>query len=148
MSKIDEKDGARAEGAGEIGDALMKAALDCFHTVSHDCILLSRDAAVPGNALAQLHARLADSAPAKLMLSQALELERRDVRESLLKAELIAARQVRDGLVAALKDIAQPANAGCGCDFPCRCDCPEAEATNAEEMREIASAALAAVEAV
>jgi len=44
----------------------------------------------------------------------------------------------------ALERIAQPVDAGCGCSFPCRCDTPEAEAINAEEMRENASQALAA----
>lgn len=48
----------------------------------------------------------------------------------------------------ALENIAQPANAGCGCDFPCRCDTTEAEAINAGAMRDIAGAALAATAAI
>lgn len=45
----------------------------------------------------------------------------------------------------ALEDIAKPANAGCGCDFPCRCDCDAAEAINAQHMREVANETLAAI---
>ncbi|GEM_PF-1448764 len=45
----------------------------------------------------------------------------------------------------ALEDIAQPADAGCGCSFPCRCDSEGAEAINAGYMRGIASDTLAEV---
>lgn len=41
-----------------------------------------------------------------------------------------------------LERIAAPADAGCGCSFPCRCKTPEAEAINAESMRDEAAAAL------
>lgn len=55
--------------------------------------------------------------------------------------ELLA---VQAQLVEALANIAQPANAGCGCHFPCRCDSEGAEAINAVSMRSEAQEALVA----
>lgn len=46
-------------------------------------------------------------------------------------------------LVEALVNIAEPANAGCGCHFPCRCDSEGAEAINAASKRNEAQEALA-----
>lgn len=55
--------------------------------------------------------------------------------------ELLA---IQAQLVEALANIAEPANAGCGCSFPCRCDSEGAEAINAGSMRGEAKEALAA----
>lgn len=55
--------------------------------------------------------------------------------------ELLA---IQAQLVEALANIAQPANAGCGCHFPCRCDSEGAEAISAVSMRSEAQEALVA----
>jgi hypothetical protein len=62
-------------------------------------------------------------------------------------ALIVRAVNAHDELVAALKRIALPADAGCGCSYPCRCDAPANEAIRAGVMRDIASEALAKTEA-
>ena len=66
-----------------------------------------------------------------------------NILAGLSPAELKRRYDAHDALVAALIHISQPADAGCGCSFPCRCNTPEAEEINADAMRDIASSALA-----
>lgn len=62
----------------------------------------------------------------------------------ILSAYQLGKERSNNALIKALENISRPANTGCGCDSPCRCECLEAEVINAEGMRDIAIAALAA----
>ena len=63
-------------------------------------------------------------------------------------ADLSKLQSAYDIMHKALCDISQPADAGCGCSFPCRCKTVEAEAINAESMRDIAIDALSDAERI
>lgn len=67
-----------------------------------------------------------------------------EVTQQAAKAE--TAEQANELMRKALEDIAQPADAGCGCSFPCRCNDDGAEAINAGILRGIASDTLAEVD--
>lgn len=64
------------------------------------------------------------------------------VAEKSIQSQLSQAQEDNAQLKAALERISRPANYACGCSFPCRCDCPEAEVINAQMHRDIAIQAL------